>query len=41
LLRQLARSEAPLLDSMLVRIEERSGGRRHPDDLTLLSVRWP
>ena len=41
LLKRLARSEAPLLDSLLVRIEERSGGRRHPDDLTLLSVRWP
>ena len=40
LLRQLARSDAPLLDSVLVRIEERSGGRPHPDDLTLLSVRW-
>jgi len=41
LLRQLTRSEAPLLDAVLVRIEERSGGRRHPDDLTLLSVKWP
>ena len=40
LLRQLAQSEAPLLDSMLVRIDERSGGRPHPDDLTLLSVKW-
>ena len=40
LIRQLARSDAPLLDSILVRIEERSGGRPHPDDLTLLSVRW-
>jgi sigma-B regulation protein RsbU (phosphoserine phosphatase) len=38
LLRQ--RSEAPLVDRVLAGIEERSGGRPHPDDLTLLSVRW-
>jgi sigma-B regulation protein RsbU (phosphoserine phosphatase) len=37
LLRQ--RSEAPL-DTVLARIEEVSGGRPHPDDLTLLCVRW-
>jgi len=34
-------SAAPLLDTVLASIEERAGGRPHPDDLTLLSVRWP
>jgi phosphoserine phosphatase RsbU/P len=41
LLRQRAPSDPALLDAVLVHIEERSGGRPHPDDLTLLSVTWP